>query len=298
MNLERKWDFSRNTEYHSNFLNGWAVLALWHWYCRRIMIDLYRDHSLWASKFLYYRVNLTTGTISLTSGSVRHASLNFRAVEEAQQTSSNSHPEQNKVIIITVRNHLRHSAFDPELWNHFEDEAPQWKSSNIFNQQRPPVHPGTWSIRLTRDTLRCMCNACKRGRNVWAVNTAVLIDRAGDWIYSHHLPPPSLSPSLICSRHFAVLHPNLNIFTSAFPLSSHPPPLLLSFPLFTLTCFPPLFLWWGKANAFVYILPLPQIETITVESSASGGREGAWLILVLRSFRLHYRSIVEGLSIW
>jgi len=71
-----------------------------------------------------------------------------------------------------------------------------------------------------RDSLRCMCNACKRGRDVWAVNTVVLIDRVGDWIYSHHLPHShslSLSPSLICSRHLAVLHPNRNIFNSFLP---------------------------------------------------------------------------------
>ncbi len=154
-----------------------------------------------------------------------------------------------------------------------------------------------------RDSLRCMCNVCKRGGDVWAVNTVVLIDRVGDWIYSHHLPH---SHSL--SLTIPYLFTPLSSFTSqlqhfhfipAFPHSFlHPPPHLLSFPLFTLTCFPPSFLWRGKANAFVYILPLPQIETITAESNGSGGREGAWLILVLRSFRLHYRTMVEGLSIW
>lgn len=74
----RIWDFSQNTIALIFFLQG--VSNSWHWFSRRMIIDL---QSSWACKWFYYTVNLTTGTISLTSGSGRHASLNFRAAEEA-----------------------------------------------------------------------------------------------------------------------------------------------------------------------------------------------------------------------
>lgn len=193
------------------------------------------------------------------------------------------------------RNHLRHYAFDPQLWIHFEDEAPQWNPSNIFNLQRLPA--GSWHMINTADArLFAACVMLMRSVGMCghrAVNIAALIDRAWDWIYSHHLLPLALShhvPYLftpLCSFTF-----HLNIFIP--PRSMRSPPQSLSFLLFTLTCFPPSFLWWGKANAFVYILPISKYKLLRrSRTPAVGMRVHGWF-----QFGLHYRAMVEGLSIW
>lgn len=153
-----------------------------------------------------------------------------------------------------------------------------------------------------RETLFAACVMSVRGAgSVWGSKHC-----ASDW-QGWRLDLLTPSSSLSLSRRPLSVHATLQFYIPISTFSFHfCLPLTpgthrltsFSFLLLTLTCFPPPFLWRGEANAFVYILPLPQIETITVESNASGGREAAWLILVLHSFRLHYRSMVEGLSIW
>lgn len=134
--------------------------------------------------------------------------------------SLDSRPQQNKDIINKVRNHLWHFAFDPQLWIHFEDEAPQWNPSNIFNLQSLPA--GSWHMINTANARLCAaCVMLMRSVGMCRhreVNIAALIDRAWDWIYSHHLLRLTLShhvPYLLtplCSFTF-----HLNIFIPPAP---------------------------------------------------------------------------------
>lgn len=134
--------------------------------------------------------------------------------------SLDSRPQQNKDVINTVCNHLRHFAFDPQLWIHFEDGAPQWNPSNIFNLQSLPA--GSWHMINTADArLFAACVMLMRSVGMCrhrAVNIAALIDRAWDWIYSHHLFPLALS------HHVPYLFTPLCSFTSHLNIFIPPAP--------------------------------------------------------------------------